>query len=1049
MNHTNPNSFNPFVFKNYPARRPFSSFLPGVAGPLGIPLWVFYVNRGQAVTSFGIESKNNPIMEFQPANRAFRQTAQTGFRTFLKVLRQGTSTFYEPFSHASGSQPDMKIGTGEIILEETAPALDIHTEVTYFTLPQAPFAALVRQVRITNTGPLPLTLEALDGMPALIPYGTNNWELKEIGRTIEAWMEVFNHEARVPYYRLRASALDTAEISEIQAGHFALGVAHEADKSRLLPVFVDPAVLFGFDTAFTTPEAFKAHHLDDLAARPQITLGKTPCAFFGIQSEIGPGESIEWNAMFGHAGDLDIITTALPDVLSTGYFEQKRNENLALCEELTAPVATASGSGLFDAYTQQTFFDNILRGGWPILLGGAENPHVYSIYSRKHGDPERDYNHFFLAAEYFSQGNGNYRDVNQNRRCDVLLNPAVGTETIRTFMSLVQIDGYNPLVVEGKSFTLAEKYHPSVLEHVGRPDELAKLLQAPFTPGGLLRTLSDHQNPLNLPAEEFIDRVLENAEAHLEAVFGEGFWVDHWTYNLDLIENYLAVFPEQSEELLFGLGGLPFFDSPVSVKPRSQKYVLTERGPRQYNAIWEDHEKAELIASRPEKRNWLRARQGTGEITTANLMAKLILLILLKFTTLDPEGMGIEMEAGRPGWYDALNGLPGLFGSSMPETYELLRLIRFIQEQLPGITADREVSLPVETLGLLQNVIEELSSYHESSAENRDYVYWDQVTSAREAYRDQVRLGIDGARGSISLPELSRILEQFAGKLEDGIHRAETFGRAGVPPTYFRYQADGHQPLRAENGSEMRDSQGRPFVSITAWTPVPLPLFLEGPVRALKIKSREEANQLHEAVRASPLYDQPLKMYRVNASLEKEGHEIGRARAFPPGWLENESIWLHMEYKYILEILKAGLYDAFYEDLRNVHGTGFVARLSGSTAEFLSIWFFMMAGSQPFSYRQHRLYLELQPLLPGWFFDESGKVSFKFLGHTQVTYHNLQKQDTWELVPGRYHLETREGESIEKSGPALAGELAEKVRSGEIIRIDVFLEASGDVPDPA
>ncbi len=26
------------------------------------------------------------------------------------------------------------------------------------------------------------------------------------------------------------------------------------------------------------------------------------------------------------------------------------------------------------------------------------------------------------------------------------------------------------------------------------------------------------------------------------------------------------------------------------------------------------------------------------------------------------------MEAGRPGWYDALNGLPGLFGSSMPET---------------------------------------------------------------------------------------------------------------------------------------------------------------------------------------------------------------------------------------------------------------------------------------------------------------------------------------------------------------------------------------------
>ena len=24
---------------------------------------------------------------------------------------------------------------------------------------------------------------------------------------------------------------------------------------------------------------------------------------------------------------------------------------------------------------------------------------------------------------------------------------------------------------------------------------------------------------------------------------GEGYWVDHWTYNLDLIESYLSIFP--------------------------------------------------------------------------------------------------------------------------------------------------------------------------------------------------------------------------------------------------------------------------------------------------------------------------------------------------------------------------------------------------------------------------------------------------------------------------------------------------------------------------
>jgi len=46
-------------------------------------------------------------------------------------------------------------------------------------------------------------------------------------------------------------------------------------------------------------------------------------------------------------------------------------------------------------------------------------------------------------------------------------------------------------------------------------------------------------------------------------------------------------------------------------------------------------------------------------------------------------------------------------------------------------------------------------------------------------------------------------------------------------------------------------------------------------------------------------------MYKVNAPLANLPLDIGRARAFTPGWLENESIWLHMEYKYLLEVLRA------------------------------------------------------------------------------------------------------------------------------------------------
>ncbi len=75
---------------------------------------------------------------------------------------------------------------------------------------------------------------------------------------------------------------------------------------------------------------------------------------------------------------------------------------------------------------------------------------------------------------------------------------------------------------------------------------------------------------------------------------------------------------------------------------------------------------------------WRGTAHGQGEVFRTTVFSKLLGLALIKFATLDPLGMGIEMEAGKPGWCDALNGLPGLFGSSMSETYELLRLLDFL-----------------------------------------------------------------------------------------------------------------------------------------------------------------------------------------------------------------------------------------------------------------------------------------------------------------------------------------------------------------------------------
>ena len=64
---------------DYDKAPPFTSFLPGLSGVRGIPLWVFYCNRGQGVSSMGVHHKGNALMEFHPANIAYEKTAWRAF----------------------------------------------------------------------------------------------------------------------------------------------------------------------------------------------------------------------------------------------------------------------------------------------------------------------------------------------------------------------------------------------------------------------------------------------------------------------------------------------------------------------------------------------------------------------------------------------------------------------------------------------------------------------------------------------------------------------------------------------------------------------------------------------------------------------------------------------------------------------------------------------------------------------------------------------------------------------------------------------------------
>jgi hypothetical protein len=912
-----------------------------------------------------------------------------------------------------------------------------------------------------------LHLEILDGLPAVTPFGVDNWVLKEIGRTIEAWMAVYNHEQGVPFYRLQASTDDSAEVEAIEAGHFALSFAIEGKETVPLPSMVDPALVFGQNTALTAPDQFVTRPLDQLLSEPQITSGKTPSSFFGWSTQLPPSQSKTIYTVFGHIGNQEQLGQQALRLRDAAYLDEKRRRANHLTAELTEAIATKTGLPLFDAYCRQTYLDNLLRGGWPMLLGDERTPSVYHIYSRKHGDLERDYNAFHLAPEPYSQGQLNFRDVNQNRRSEVLFNPRIQDFNVRAFMSLIQADGYNPLVIEGVKFTLTSEGLEELEKLVVEPGQMAPLLERSFTPGGLLRHIRDYDIALEVSPENFLAAALQQASPHFDASHGEGYWVDHWTYNLDLIDSYLTVYPDRLDDLLFDDEGIPFYDSAVIVRPRAQKFVLADGAPRQYGAVAEDPEKAALIASRETLPHWARVDHGQGAIYRTTLIAKLVALALIKFATMDPYGMGIEMEAGKPGWYDAVNGLPGLFGASMPEAFALQRLLTFL-ESTSEDQPTRTISLPIEVWELMSQVTTYLDRYNTSTELDRDIEYWDAVSGARESYRAAVRLGFDGRERSLKLGEVAPILAKFLKKVQLGVQRAHEH-TGSVPPTYFVYRVEEYETIQGSEGERLQDKSGRPYIQARRFAPVPLPLFLEGPVRAMQVQpDLASARTLYEQVKASPLFDRKLKMYKVNASLEDQPHDIGRARAFTPGWLENESIWLHMEYKYLLELLRAGLYEEFFEDFKNalipaqdpgrygrsplenssflvssahpdesLHGTGFVARLTGATAEFMSIWTLMMAGERPFLVHDGDLHLRLQPVLPRWLLTSENKLSFRFLGQCEVTYCTRSGQDLLpSSEPKRITLTLEDDSQITIEGAMIPPPYANQVRDGGIIAIE-------------
>ncbi len=1041
----------------------FSSFLPGLAGIKGIPLWVYYTNRGQGINSFGIHHKNNAIMEFNPANTAYENTAIKGFRTLIKC----NGSYFEPFFSLDGTaERNLYIKKNSIRLEEINHQHGLKINVNYYVLPNESIGALVRKVQLENLGEYEKEIELIDGLPKIIPYGIQNGAYKEMSNLLKSWTEIKNLEHNAPYYTMRASSDDSAEVSDVEGGYFYVGI----QEGKVLPVIYDAESVFGYETSLVNPIVFLENPLSEIMKVEQCFYNKVPCGFSPMKFTLTTGSRYIFHSLTGFAGSPAQLNEKIELFCKKDFLSGKEELADEIVEQLTADIKSHTSVPVFDQYMEQSYLDNFLRGGYPFVFNKDTNKAIVHLFSRKHGDPERDYNFFSIAGEYYSQGNGNFRDVNQNRRNDIFFNKEIGDFNIKTFFSLIQIDGYNPLEVRPSTFSAKAECRPRVEELVKDNmkqygDKLLKITSQNFTPGQIANSIAKYHIDVTCGEDAFLEKLLECCEQNIEAGFGEGYWSDHWDYNMDLIDSYLNIFPEKEKELLFGDNSYRFYDSPARVLPRSEKHVINKKNKaRQYGSLVHDDEKQSREGFRKNGTNWLKTT--TGDYAVTNLMGKLIALSVNKFSSLDSYGMGVEMEGGKPGWNDAMNGLPGLFGSGMAETFELKRMVSFICKTVTDVEM---VTLPVEISEFVLKVYEVLKKSKEEGFS--DFKYWDLASAIREEYREQVRFGTSGETQSIESKVLLMVYQAFEEKLEKGINKACTYGQ-GIVPTYFTFHATEFEPVIGEDGQPEKSHYGLPKANIKAFEVQPLPAFLEGPAKMLgTLKESEEAKNLYNNVRNSELFDKKLGMYKTSVPIGHISMENGRIRAFTPGWLERESVFLHMEYKYLFSMLKAGLYDQFFEDIKTaliafrnpeeygrsilenssflatsvnpnpgIHGRGYVARLSGSTTEAVSIWIEIFMGNRIFTYEKGELQLHFNPILPGWMFDEQGYASFTFLSKCKVTYCNPARKDTYGKDAAKITKIIFADTKEEITGSYLSGDLAERIRNGEVKDIRICLQ---------
>jgi hypothetical protein len=401
-------------------------------------------------------------------------------------------------------------------------------------------------------------------------------------------------------------------------------------------------------------------------------------------------------------------TNVLFNVMRGGVFDDGYHVDggdlRAFMESANRTVAREN-EGFIDGLPARATIQDVLgraRGAGP-QLERICSEYLPLVFSRRHGDPSRPWNHFTIDLRSADGSprrgyEGNWRDIFQNWEALARSFPEFLESMIARFVNASTADGYNPYRITGR---------------------------------GIDWEVPDPEDPWS-----FI-----------------GYWGDHQiVYLLALLELSRAHHPERLPDLLprrvFAYANVPY-----RIKP----YADLLRDP--HDTIAFDQAADAAIRRRVEsigadgKLHWRES-----EVVLVSLAEKLLVPLLAKLTNFIPGG-GIWLNTQRPEWNDANNALVG-YGVSMVTLCHLRRYLAFLDD-LVSTAPEPDSILSGEVADLVDTVSDALARFVEarggleSGVCRKELV--DTLGEAGCRYRSRVYRGLSGEGRPVAFADLRRL----------------------------------------------------------------------------------------------------------------------------------------------------------------------------------------------------------------------------------------------------------------------------------------------------